>query len=99
MTQQEIQDYWDQKAETLKTDPAATMKDVLLRSMEIEAIGSRLKAGDELIDVGGGNAFAGIQWAEHCRHVTVVDYSQKMIAAARDAISASSRHNLSLIHI
>ena len=56
MTAQAIDQYWDAKAEALTTDPSATMKDVILRGLEIEAIGDRLGPDDELLDVGGGNA-------------------------------------------
>ena len=88
MNQEQIAKYWDAKAEALQVNPAATMKDVILRSLEIEAIGSRLKPDDELLDVGGGNAYAGIRWAPHCRRVLVVDFSENMIAAAHKAIGS-----------
>jgi ubiquinone/menaquinone biosynthesis C-methylase UbiE len=94
MGSEEISQYWDRKAEQLRTDPSATMKDVILRSMEIEAIGSRLDAEDELLDVGGGNAFAGLVWAGHCRNVTVVDYSEKMVEYGRKAIADSGCGNI-----
>jgi len=91
---EEISKYWDDKAEALETDPSATMKDVMLRGMEIEAIGSRLKPDDELLDVGGGNAFAGLRWAEKCRSVLVVDFSEKMVKYGLEAIAASGRDNI-----
>jgi ubiquinone/menaquinone biosynthesis C-methylase UbiE len=90
----EIHDYWDRKAEDLKTDPSATMKDVILRSMEIEAIAARLTPEDDLLDVGGGNAYAGVQWAPRCRSVLVTDFSEKMVCYAREAIAASGLSNL-----
>lgn len=95
MSTEEISQYWDSKAEALKTDPSATMKDVILRSMEIEAIKSRLRAEDILLDVGGGNAFAGCQWAGKCRSVKVTDFSGKMIECARQAITESGLGNIS----
>lgn len=90
----EISEYWDRKAEQLRTDPSATMKDVILRSLEIEAVGARLNGDDELLDVGGGNAFAGLQWAEVCKSVQVVDFSEKMVEFGRAAIAASGRDNV-----
>jgi SAM-dependent methyltransferase len=87
----DVRRYWDGKAEALRTDPAATMKDVILRGLEIEAIGSRLRADDELLDVGTGNAFGAISWAARCRRVVAVDYSDGMVAAAREAVRASGR--------
>jgi precorrin-6B methylase 2 len=87
----DVRRYWDGKAEALRTDPAATMKDVILRELEIEAIASRLRADDELLDVGTGNAFGAIRWAAQCRRVVAVDYSDGMVAAAREAVRASGR--------
>ncbi|MBN1943140.1 MAG: class I SAM-dependent methyltransferase [Phycisphaerae bacterium] len=94
MNRNDISAYWDAKAEALKTDPSATMKDVILRSLEIEAIGRRLRTDDDLLDVGGGNAFAGIQWAQHCRTVHVVDFSEKMVAYGREAVAAAGAANV-----
>ena len=94
MKREDISTYWDGKAEALKTDPSATMKDVILRSLEIEAIGTRLRGDDDLLDVGGGNSFAGIQWAPHCRSVHVVDFSEKMVAYGREAIAAAGAANV-----
>ncbi|MCD4824485.1 MAG: class I SAM-dependent methyltransferase [Phycisphaerae bacterium] len=94
MKESEISQYWNDKAEALKTDPSATMKDVILRGMEVEAIGSRLKADDELLDVGGGNAYAGLLWAEQCKNVLVTDFSEKMVEYGRVAITESRRDNI-----
>ncbi|MBN1553884.1 MAG: class I SAM-dependent methyltransferase [Phycisphaerae bacterium] len=94
MDRNDISAYWDAKAEALKTDPSATMKDVILRSLEIEAIGRRLRETDDLLDVGGGNAFAGIQWAKHCRSVRVVDFSEKMVAYGREAVAEAGLTNV-----
>ena len=94
MTAQAIDQYWDAKAEALTTDPSATMKDVILRGLEIEAIGDRLGPDDELLDVGGGNAYAGLIWAEKCRSVLVTDYSPKMVEYGQQAIEASPLENI-----
>jgi SAM-dependent methyltransferase len=90
----EVRRYWDGKAEALSTDPTATMKDVILRSLEIDAIGSRLRPDDELLDVGTGNAFGAIRWAAQCRRVVALDYSNGMVAAAREAVRVSGRVNV-----
>lgn len=94
-TKDSIKKYWDSKAENLKTDPSATMKDVLLRTMEIQAISARLNPSDTLLDIGCGNAFGSIEFARHCKSVLAVDYSEKMIAMAKDAISNSKLDNIS----
>jgi ubiquinone/menaquinone biosynthesis C-methylase UbiE len=96
MNEAEIHQYWNDKAEALKTDPSATMKDVILRGLEIEAIGSRLGADDELLDVGGGNAYAGLLWAERCKSVLVTDFSEKMVEYGREAIAESGRTNVEI---
>jgi SAM-dependent methyltransferase len=75
-------------------DPSATMKDVILRSMEIGAIRDRLAPEDSLLDMGCGNAFGSIQFAQRCKTVLAVDYSDRMIAMASDAIRASGCENV-----
>jgi SAM-dependent methyltransferase len=70
------------------------MKDVVLRSLEIEAISTRLAANDTLLDVGCGNAFGSLIFAEHCSRVLAADYSEKMITQAVAAIGASGRTNI-----
>ena len=98
MRSQDIYNYWNQKAEKLGTDPSATMKDVILRSIEIESIGDRLKADDVLLDIGAGNAFASLEWARRCKMVVALDFSPKMIEAAQEAIAASRRDNIRAEH-
>jgi ubiquinone/menaquinone biosynthesis C-methylase UbiE len=94
MKKGDIQEYWDEKAVCLKTDPAATMKDIILRALEIEAIGARLQPDDVLLDVGTGNAFGALKWARLCRDVVATDNSAKMIEAAREAVSSSGQTNI-----
>jgi ubiquinone/menaquinone biosynthesis C-methylase UbiE len=89
-----IKGYWDSKAEKLKTDPSATMKDVFLRDLEITAISSRLLADDKLLDMGCGNGFGSLKFAEHCKSVLALDYSDKMINMARNGIARSKLKNI-----
>jgi ubiquinone/menaquinone biosynthesis C-methylase UbiE len=89
-----IDRYWDDKAAKLRTDPSATMKDVILRSLEIEAIGERIRPDDELLDVGTGNAYGALQWARRCKRVVATDFSTKMIESAEDAIATSQLSNI-----
>ncbi|MHC4463857.1 MAG: class I SAM-dependent methyltransferase [Planctomycetota bacterium] len=89
-----IYHYWNEKAEKLKADPCATMKDVVLRSLEIEAIATRLQRNDVLVDVGAGNGFGSLEWAKRCRNVLATDYSPKMVGAARNAIAESRYTNI-----
>lgn len=93
-TSAEIKEYWDHKADELRDDPSATMKDVILRSLEIEAIASRLDPRDHLLDVGCGNAYGSVIFSEHCQRVLAIDYSDKMILTARHAIAESGRKNI-----
>jgi ubiquinone/menaquinone biosynthesis C-methylase UbiE len=94
MRKGDIQEYWDEKAARLKTDPAATMKDVILRALEIEAIGTRLQSDDVLLDVGTGNAFGALKWAKLCRDVVATDNSAKMTEVAREAVTSSGQTNI-----
>lgn len=89
-----IKEYWDNKVRLLQTNPSATMRDVILRSMEIESIRIQLREDDNLIDVGGGNAFGAIRWADFCSSVLVTDFSKEMISSSITAIANSGKHNI-----
>jgi len=90
----QILEYWNRKAEQMGTDPAATMKDVILRGMEIAVIGDRLTADDDLLDVGAGNGYAATHWAARCRSVTALDYSPGMVDAAKRAVAEAGVANV-----
>jgi ubiquinone/menaquinone biosynthesis C-methylase UbiE len=90
----EIDRYWDDKAVKLRTDPSATMKDVILRSLEIEAIYERMRPDDDLLDVGTGNAYGALQWARRCNRVVATDFSARMIESAEEAIASSGLTNI-----
>jgi SAM-dependent methyltransferase len=93
-TDAQIKEYWNHKAQQLGTDPSATMKDVVLRSLEIEAISERLAPDDTLLDVGCGNAFGSLTFAERCARVLAVDYSERMVFMATEAIRNNGRKNI-----
>ncbi len=90
----EIRNYWDSKADQLGSDPSATMKDVVLRGLEIDAIKARLSGGDRLLDIGCGNAFGSVKFAERCDSVLAVDYSDRMVSVASDVIQESGLGNI-----
>ncbi|HEU4883210.1 MAG TPA: class I SAM-dependent methyltransferase [Longimicrobium sp.] len=90
----DILEYWNQKAERMGTDPAATMKDVILREMEIRSIGDRLRQDDTLLDVGAGNGYAAVQWSGRCRSVTALDYSPGMVQQATKAVADAGVRNV-----
>lgn len=89
-----IRAYWNGQAEKLGIDPSATMPDVIVRAMEIDSILNRLDPDDELLDIGCGNAFGSLRFAERCRSVVTADYSEKMVAAAQEAVGVSGRDNI-----
>ena len=76
---QMISDYWDKKAKQLKRDPAATMGDVYLRELEIEAILKHIKKSDNVLDAGCGNGYTTAIAAKKAKSILGIDFSQEMI--------------------
>ena len=74
-----ISDYWDKKAKQLKRDPAATMGDVCLRELEIEAILKHIKKSDNVLDAGCGNGYTTAIAAKKAKSILGIDFSQEMI--------------------
>ncbi len=82
----QIHGYWEQKAAgTATLAPAATMKDVILRELEIAALSRQLRRRDRVIDLGCGNGFSSFRFARLVRHLHGVDYSAAMVAQCERA--------------
>jgi len=90
----QINRYWNKKAKNLGFDPAATMKDSNLRELEIQTILSCLRKKDVLVDIGGGNGWATLRYAQKCRYVYLFDRSLEMVKAARKRIRESGLLNI-----
>lgn len=79
---QEIKQYWDQKATTTKEYiPDITMKDICLRELEIESIINLLKSYGlkDVIDIGCGNGYSTFRFNKYAQNILGVDYSEEMI--------------------
>lgn len=84
-----IKAFWDSQAEL---GEKAGTQDIILHQLEVEAIAKYIKDGDTVLDVGCGNGEAG----EYLRNIYGreldwwgIDYSDKMIEAARARLGKS----------
>jgi len=84
-----IRQYWEDRAKTYGTQPAATTDDVYLRALEIETLiqklsGLEVPADSSVLDVGCGDGYSTLGIARHFPGFTFlgVDYSQGMIENA-----------------
>lgn len=82
-----IKAYWEHQAEV--EGPAATTPDPILKEMEIAVISKRIGEAKTVLDVGCGNGYSTIIFAKlHPNiQITGVDYSEKMIEAAKISLS------------
>lgn len=91
----EIKKHWEQQASSKDT---STLKDLNLRSLEIEMIGKELQDGMVILDVGCGNGFSIRQWNKKVQASFVgVDYSEKMIDCARELLISNDLRNVSFV--
>ncbi|MDP6606109.1 MAG: class I SAM-dependent methyltransferase, partial [Dehalococcoidia bacterium] len=63
----------------------------------LAAIADRLDHGDTLLDIGGGAGRYAVPLARLLRHVTLVEPSPTMAAAARTAFAAAGRDNFTVV--
>ncbi|MBI2498704.1 methyltransferase domain-containing protein [Candidatus Woesearchaeota archaeon] len=77
-----VREYWEQQAEEFKTDPRSTIKDHQFRLLEIDFIRNLLNPADIVLDIGCGNGFQTLYYAEKVKHITGIDYAENMIKAA-----------------
>lgn len=94
MSDTQVKAFWEARAQDHSlTDAETTHHDVWQRWLEIETIKRYLRPTDRLIDVGCGSGYATRILAPLVREVVGVDYSESMIARAREVgpVSASVR--------
>lgn len=85
--------FWERQGGLKPPGELTTHRDVHQVRIETRLISEMLKPSDVLLDVGCGNGFATAIYAQKCKKVVGVDYSVKMVAAARKAFA--TKKNLS----
>jgi ubiquinone/menaquinone biosynthesis C-methylase UbiE len=79
-----IRTFWDERAVQTDILPGqVTHKDIWQRWLEIETICNYLRNKDRVLDVGCGNGYSTRIFAERCREIVGMDYSNEMVARAR----------------
>lgn len=79
----DIRQYWDDQAVKHKDSYLATTPDKYAKELEIASIGRFLKDGMNVLDVGCGNGYSTVAYAEMCDiKIIGLDYSEQMIRCA-----------------
>jgi ubiquinone/menaquinone biosynthesis C-methylase UbiE len=94
MKNEEIRSYWNDRATKFKENARATMNEQTLRLREIKAILKYLKDGNKVLDVGCGNGYSTLVFAEK-RHLTItgLDFSPEMVRYAKQNAEAFQGRN------
>lgn len=80
---QQIKRYWNTRAIERGHRKNATVKDWYLRDLETDVIKRYLKPSDNVLDIGCGNGDPTLKCATAVRYIVGVDYSEKMVEAAK----------------
>lgn len=95
-----ILEFWSSQAEKFGTQHHASWGDIHAIRLETDNIGSFIKPGDRILDVGCANGFSAIQHEEKPFHsLTGVDFSEAMIDAAeknRTACASPERYRFEI---
>ena len=84
-------DFWRPYASAFRADPHRTDDPVLNR------LAGEVTPGTTLLDVGGGAGRLALPLALRCRHVTVVEPSESMVAELRDGSLEAGIDNLTVV--
>lgn len=79
-----IKSYWEEQAVRFGASPLATAPDTYYRDLEINRILSYLRDGKKVLDIGCGNGFSTVLFAEKFPKLKIIgmDYSEKMVRSA-----------------
>ena len=80
MDRKKVKEFWNDRAAS--GEDLVTHGDRNQVDLEIEAVMALLKEDDTLLDMGCGNGFSTVRYAEKCREVVGADYSEGMIQSA-----------------
>jgi SAM-dependent methyltransferase len=75
--------YWSEQARIHGQSPSASWTDHRVITLEIAAIGHRVKGHERVLDAGCANGYSSAVYATFAQHVTGVDYAPEMIAEAQ----------------
>ncbi len=82
-----IREFWDEQARKYGEDYLATVPDKIIRELEIENISKYLDSEKFILDIGCGNGFSTIIFAENFNSLFYgVDYSKEMIKWANKSL-------------
>ncbi|WKZ26167.1 MAG: class I SAM-dependent methyltransferase [Candidatus Paceibacterota bacterium] len=89
----EIKKFWDNMAIEHKQSELATAPDSFYRQLEVNRIEDYLRDSTKVLDIGCGNGYSTIKFAEKFKKSSFVgvDYSGEMIKYARQAANKSSK--------
>lgn len=90
-SKEKILNFWEGQAISKIPGNLVTHRDFNQVSIEINLLLNLLRKNDSLLDVGCGNGFATSVYAKKCKRTVGVDYSKKMIAAARKAFGQNKQ--------
>jgi SAM-dependent methyltransferase len=89
-----IKDFWEERGVAAPSGELTTHRDAEQVKLEIESILELLKPSDTLLDIGCGTGFSTAVYAQRCKDVVGLDYSQEMIKTAQ---RIHKRNNLRFI--
>jgi ubiquinone/menaquinone biosynthesis C-methylase UbiE len=89
-----VEDWDGTDVYTGKYEEGSTLKDSVLRRIEIETIGSRLPTEGDILDVGCGNGFSTMNYASMVANIkaTGLDYASSMIDNANNLLTTKYKH-------
>jgi len=89
-----VKSFWEKSGKVKPTDPRITIRDHYFRLLEIDEIRKLIKGKNQVLDIGCGNGYSTIQYAQDVNNIYGVDYSKNLIAGAKELLKKSHLDNI-----
>lgn len=88
-----VKDFWNKEAKEWGEDPRVTIRDHYLRLLEIENVCTFIKGRHNTLDIGCGNGFSSLFYAEVVDNMIGADYAELMVERAKRFLTDSNYYN------
>lgn len=81
-----VREFWEETADRFQLDPTGTIRDRNFQELEIAAVREVISGSERVLDIGCGNGYATVHYAQDVGHITGMDYVDSFVRWARRSL-------------